>query len=204
MLCAERRKDMPTCKECKWWRPQNKCKKYFPTVEGGITYWVTVEPDEPACSLWEVNETPDLRSDTEQVYDAILIRKWGYKKLEAEFKSWPKLRFKNAVISLLKDKRIVKNTVGAATYLSMPDERIVTTENKQEVIAKPVELTLHEKINLSLKQGEWVDYWTIRIASGIKGTEKEINEVDGILNRLVEEKKVKRGKRESNIVYKLL
>jgi hypothetical protein len=195
---------MKTCGECRWFTEKGKCKKYYPTVTEAGTYWVTVDEAEPACSLWEVNEPQDLRSDTEQVYDAILIRKWGYKKLEAEFKAWTKLRFKTAVLSLLKERKIVKNTVGAATYLSLPEERVITAENKQEVIAKPPKLTIHEKITLALKKGEWVDYWTIRLAADIHGSQEEINEVDSILQGLVKERKVKYGKRGMIGVYKLL
>lgn len=204
------------CKDCKWIDPQNQCKKYFPHInELGITYWVTVDPDEQACSLYDEFVLTE-GEDTEQVYEAIKLRRWGYNKLEAELKHLGKTRFKVAVEELLREGRIANPINGKAQYLTLPnDPLVVKKENKspgavkREITESKMEnkVTLWDIVSLAFQEPDqtypnekegWISYHMLdqRVRYKAKLTEEKFDE---LLSKLVDKNRIERRYNEYDI-----
>jgi len=200
---------MLTCENCKWWDTEyGLCRYYPPTVTESGTYWAEVSANQMACSQCKEKVLNDLRPDTEVVYEFIQYRKRSLKQLEEEYKAeWGNTRLSQALDALLKDKKIVKNRVGVVDYLTVPDDRIGTKSNRKEAIAKkeePQDKSWYDIVTENLQSGEWVNYWTMRIATNMKGSQEEITKFDQILEDLLQRKKIKKGKSGFDTLYKLV
>jgi hypothetical protein len=161
-----------------------------------------------ACSQCKEKVLNDLRPDTEVVYEFIQYRKRSLKQLEEEYKAeWGNTRLSQALNALLKDKKIVKNRVGVVDYLTVPDDRIGTKSNRKEAITnkeEPQNKSWYDIVTENLQSGEWVNYWTMRIATNMKGSQEDITKFDQILEDLLQRKKIKRGKSGFDTLYKLV